>query len=317
MKAIITDCDHANIDIERKIFSEAGISLEHKNARTEDEIIEQCKGAEIFIVQYGEISEKVMKALPELKYVVRYGVGVDTVDVEAATKYGVQVGNVPDYGMNEVADQAVSLTLTFGRKILIMNEYTKTEKWDYTNSIPVRRFSTQTIGVVGIGRIGSNYAKKVAALGFNVIGYDPSLEKIKKNAFIKPVSFEELIEKSDVISIHCPADGNKDLFNEEVFKKMKKSSILINTARGGIINEKDLDEALKNGEIAGAALDCMASEPMSSDSEIFKNKNLIVTPHMAWYSQESALELKRKVAEESVRFAKGESIHYPINKLKK
>ncbi|MBU3182511.1 C-terminal binding protein [Clostridium psychrophilum] len=316
MKVIITDCDHENIDIEKKIFSDAGISCELKNARTEDEIIELCKGAEIFIVQYAKITEKVMEALPELKFVVRYGVGVDTVDVKAATKHGIQIGNVPDYGMNEVADQALALTLAFARKIITMNEYTKIVKWDYSKSIPVHRLSQQTVGIVGIGRIGGNYAKKAAALGFNIIGYDPLFVQTKDNTYVTPVAFDELIEKSDIISIHCPSDGNKYLFNKEIFKKMKKSAVLINVARGGIVNEKDLDEALKHGEIAGAGLDCMESEPMRSDSEIFKNKNLIVTPHMAWYSEESALELKRKVAEESVRFAKGKPIHYPINNLK-
>ncbi|MFA9397001.1 MAG: C-terminal binding protein [Clostridiaceae bacterium] len=316
MRVIITDCDHDNIDMERKVFTDAGLSFKLKNAKTEDEIIEQCKGAEIFIVQYGKITEKVMEALPELKYIVRYGVGVDTIDIKAATKHGIQVGNVPDYGMNEVADQALALTLALTRKIITMNKYTKTSKWDYTNAIPVHRISTQTVGVVGLGRIGMNYAKKAASLGFKVIGCDPKFVQTVDNNYVTLVTFEELLEKSDIISIHCPADGNRDIFNKEVFKKMKKSASIINTARGGIVSEKDLDEALKSGEISGAALDCMSIEPMRSDSEIFKNENLIVTPHMAWYSEESALELKRKVAEESVRFAKGEPIHYPINNLK-
>lgn len=316
MKVIITDCDHDNIDIETKILKDAGIDFELKQAITEDEIIEKCKGAEIFIVQYGKITEKVMKALPELKCVIRYGVGVDTIDLEAATRHGVQVGNVPDYGMNEVADHALALTMAFTRKIVMMNEYTKTVKWDYIKSIPIHRYSEQIVGVVGLGRIGSNYARKAAALGFKVIGYDPITERVTRNPNVTSVTFDELVRKSDIISIHCPADGNKNLFNKEVFKKMKKNAIIINAARGGIINEKDLDEALKNGIIGGAGIDCMESEPMDPNSEIFKNKNLIVTPHMAWYSEEAALELKRKVAEEAVRFAKGEPIHYPVNKLK-
>ena len=126
---------------------------------------------------------------------------------------------------------------------------------------------------------------------------------------------EEVIKRSDIISLHCPADGNVDLFNKETFRKMKKSAILINVARGGIINEPDLNQAFKNGEIAGAALDCMLGEPVSKASVLFKHENLIVTPHMAWYSEEAADELKRKVAEEAVRFANGEAIHYPVNSL--
>lgn len=316
MKVYITDCDHDSIDIEKKVFHDAGMEVELKQARTEDEVIEQCKDGEIFIVQYANITEKVMKAIPQLKFVVRYGVGVDTIDLKAATEHGVQVGNVPDYGMNEVADHAMALLLALKRKIVLMNDFTKSEKWDYTKSIPIHRFSEETVGVVGLGRIGRCFAKKAHAMGFKVIGYDPYFKQSEETSFITPVTFDELVKESDAISIHCPADGNRDLFNEDTFKKMKNSAVIINVARGGIINEEALDKALTEGEIAGAGIDCMACEPMDKDSKIFRHDNLIVTPHMAWYSEEAASELKRKVAEEAVRFAKGEKIHYPVNKLK-
>lgn len=316
MKVIITDCDHDSIDIEKKVFEDVGMSVELKQAITEDEVIQQCQDAEIFIVQYAKITEKVMEQCPKLKYVVRYGVGVDTIDIPAATKHGIQVGNVPDYGMNEVADHAISLALAMVRKIVKMNAFTKTEKWDYTEAIPVRRFSELTVGVIGLGRIGRNFAQKMHALGFKVIGTDPFFKSTPEtDEYVKAVTMEEIIEKSDIISLHCPADGNIDLFNKETFKRMKKTAVIVNVARGGIINEEDLDQALTDGEIAGAALDCMIGEPVSKDSPLFKHENLIVTPHMAWYSEEAANELKRKVAEESVRFANGEKIHYPINKL--
>lgn len=315
MKVIITDCDHENIEIETKIFNEAGIEFELKCARTEEEVIEQCGGADIFIVQYARISEKVMEALPELKYVVRYGVGVDTVDVEAAVRHGVQVGNVPDYGMNEVADHALAMMLMMLRKVYMMDRFTKSSDWDYTKAIPVHRFSEQTAGIVGMGRIGRNFAEKASALGFRVIGYDPQMKQGDRIGETEIVSFEQLVSQSDAISLHCPADGNRDLFDREVFEQMKDSAVIINAARGGIINEQDLDKALREGIIGGAALDCMSSEPMAPDSPIFENENLIVTPHMAWYSEEAAMELKRKVAKEAVRFAQGLPIHYPVNRL--
>lgn len=315
MKVIITDCDHENIDIETKVLSEAGIEFELKCARTEEEVMEQCRGADIFIVQYAKISEKVMNALPELKYVVRYGVGVDTVDVEAAERYGIQVGNVPDYGMNEVADHALAMMLSMLRGVHKMDQFTKTSGWDYTKAIPIRRFSEQTVGVVGLGRIGKNFAKKASALGFRVIGFDPMVKVGEVIGETECVGFDELLAQSDAISLHCPADGNRNLFDRKAFEQMKDSAVIINAARGGIINEEDLDCALREKLIKGAALDCMESEPMTPDSSIFKNENLIVTPHMAWYSEEAAAELKRKAAEEAVRFAKGEPIHYPVNHL--
>ena len=316
MRVIITDCDHDNIDIEKKVFADAGMSVELRQAVTEDEVIAQCQDAEIFIVQYAKITEKVMDNCPCLKYVVRYGVGVDTIDIPAATRHGIQVGNVPDYGMNEVADHAIALAMSMIRKTIEMNAFTKNQKWDYTKAIPIHRFSEMTVGVIGLGRIGRNFAQKMHALGFKVIGTDPYFKATPEtDAYVKPVSMEDVITQSDVISLHCPADGNMNLFCAETFKKMKNTAILINVARGGIINEKDLDQALTDGEIGGAALDCMLGEPVSKDSPLFRHENLVVTPHMAWYSQEAALELKRKVAEESVRFARGEAIHYPINKL--
>lgn len=318
MKVVITDCDHDNIDIEKSIFSEAGISVDLKDVTTEDDVIANCQDADIFIIQYAHITEKVMQNCPRLKFVVRYGVGVDNVDVLAAARYGIQVGNVPDYGMNEVADHAISLALSMIRKIMEMNELTKKDKWDYTKAIPIHRFSEMTVGVIGLGRIGRNFAEKMHSIGFHVIGFDPYYKPTSETKkYVSAVSMDELIVKSDIISIHCPAEENQNLIGAGAFKKMKNSAVLINVARGGIVNEADLKQALENGEIAGAALDCMIGEPVSKDSPLFGLKNLIVTPHMAWYSEEAQKELKRKAAQEAVRFAKGEPIHYPVKYLER
>ena len=305
MKVIITDCDHTSIDIEKKIFNEANLEFELKQCKTEEDLINQCKDGDIFINQYAPITRKVMEKLPNLKMVVRYGVGVNNVDIGGATDLGIQICNVPDYGTNEVADQVV-----------IMDKYTKEVKWDYTHSIPIKRNSEMTVGVVGLGRIGCNFAQKAHYLGFNIIGYDPYYKEKEETKYIIPATIDEIIKKSDIISIHCPLDGNKNLFDATAFKCMKKTAYIINVSRGGIINEKDLDEALTNKEIAGAALDCVEFEPMMPTSPLLKHENLIISPHMGWYSEEAALELKHKVAEEAVRFASGERVHYPVNKLK-
>lgn len=315
MKAVITECDHENIDIEISAFKKAGIMLELQQCRTEEEIINKCKGAQVLIVQYAHITKRILDNLPELKMIVRYGVGVDTIDVEEATKHHIQVCNVPDYGMNEVSDHAIALMMAFTRKIVLMNDFTKKVKWDYVRSIPIHRASSQTVGVVGLGRIGKNFAIKAHALGYNIIGFDPYYKESDETKFIKVLPFDDVITKSDVISIHIPADGNKDLFNKDVFKKMKKTSILLNVARGGIINEDDLYEALKNGEIGGAGIDCATNEPMNPGNRFFELENYIATPHMAWYSEEAALELKRKVAEEAVHFLTNQKLHYPVNKI--
>ena len=218
--------------------------------------------------------------------------------------------------MNEVAGHALTLMMALTSKTVLMNNYTKQVKWDYTKSIPIHRACTQTVGVIGLGRIGRNFATKAHALGYNVIGYDPYYKETAETAFIKAMPLENAIKQADIISLHIPADGNKDLFNKETFAQMKKNAVLINVARGGIINEDDLYDALKSGEIAGAAIDCAATEPMPVGHKLFTLENYIATPHMAWYSEEAALELKRKAAEECVSFLQKHTVRYPINHLK-
>lgn len=316
MKVIITDCDHKDIDIETKVLNGAGLNFELKQCHSEDDVITQCQDADALIVQYAHITKKVMDSLPKLKMVVRYGVGVDTIDIEEATKHNIQICNVPDYGMNEVADHAIALMMAMTRKIVLMNNFTKHQKWDYTHSIPIHRACNQTVGVIGLGRIGRNFATKAHALGYNIIGYDPYYKETEETKFITVKDLSNLIQEADIISLHIPAEGNQNLFNKETFQKMKNSAIIINVARGGIINEDDLYHALSQGQIAGAAIDCVCTEPMPTNHKLFTLDNYIATPHMAWYSEEAAQELKRKVAEECVSFLLKHQVHYPINSLK-
>ncbi|GAB3063777.1 C-terminal binding protein [Virgibacillus ainsalahensis] len=319
LKVLITDCDHGNVDIERKVFDEADIPFELAQCKTEEDVISKGEGFEVFINQYVPLTNAVFEKLPDLKLIVRYGVGVDNVDVEAATKHGIQVCNVPDYGMNEVADQALAMMLNFTRSISLMNDYVRKGVWDYQRSIPLFRHSEQTVGVIGVGRIGSSFAKKVRALGCKVIGYDPKYLERDSNRLAEYidefVTLDKLLMESDVVSIHCPLDRARNLIDEAELKQMKESAYLINVSRGGIINETALNKALEDKWIAGAAVDVAENEPVEPGSVLLKHDNFICTPHMGWYSEQAALELKRKVAEESVRFLNGDSVNYPINKL--
>ncbi|MCM3390181.1 C-terminal binding protein [Ureibacillus chungkukjangi] len=318
MKVIISDCDHQDIEIERKIFSENNIFLELQQNLTEEDVIHNCQEASVIINQYAPFTEKVLSQLPHLKLVVRYGVGVNNIDLAAATKYGVQICNVPDYGTHEVADHALALMLTLTRKITKMTQLVKEGVWDYQESIPIYRHNEQVVGIVGAGRIGSVFARKVHALGCKVIAYDISAKSKKHDStlsFIEFVDFEQLITQADIVSIHCPSDQAHHLFDESVFAKMKSTSYLINVSRGGIVDEAALYEALASKEIAGAALDVTEKEPISSTSPLLALEQFICTPHMAWYSEQAAQELKRKVAEEAVRYVKHEKLHYPVNKI--
>lgn len=316
-KVLITDCDHGNVDVERETLEKEGIPFELEQCKTEEDLISKGKDYEVFINQYAPITRRVIENLPDLKLVVRYGVGVDNVDTDAATKHGVQVCNVPDYGMNEVADQALAMMLNFTRRISLMNSYVRKGIWDYQKSMPLYRHSEQTVGVIGVGRIGSSFAKKVKSLGSRVVAYDTKYLDNKSKKLPEYIdeflSLDELLEQADVVSIHCPLDKARNLIDEKELLKMKPTAYLINVSRGGIINEKALNQALTNHWIAGAAVDVAENEPLQPESALLEHDNFICTPHMGWYSEQAALELKRKVAEESIRYMNGDQVHYPIN----
>lgn len=311
----ITDCDHDNIEVESKALAAAGLEAPWFKCKTEDDLIRDCKGFKSVINQYAPFTVKVFDALPDLKVIVRYGVGVDNVDLAAATAHGVKVCNVPDYGMYEVADHAIAMMLALARKVVFCNDRVKSGVWNYQEAMPIYRLSTQTVGVIGVGRIGTAFADRAKAFGMKVLAYDEFARKNGKTQdYMEMVSLDELLERSDIISVHCPLDGNRDLISAPQLKKMKKNAYLINVSRGGIINEKDLYEALKAGEIAGAACDVFSPEPVAKENPLLGMENFLASPHIAWYSEESALELERKVAEEAARGALDQPLLNVVNK---
>lgn len=319
MRVIVTDCDHKDMAQEEEVFAQAGMTFSHLACHKEEDLIREAKGGEILLTQYGEFTARVMEALrPELKLILRYGVGVDSIDVDAAERLGIQVGNVPDYGMNEVADQAMGLMLGLARKICEMNDCTKHRTWNYTEAIPVHRIPGSTVGIVGLGRIGRIFARRMSGFDCRCIASDILHEPGTVADGVEIVDFETLLRESDMISIHCPlTEKTRNMFDLAAMKKMKPTAFLVNTARGGIVNEKDLLTALQQNIIAGAALDVAAEEPVGVGAALFEFDNFLCSPHMAWYSQESARELKRKIAQEAVSFAKGEPLRYPVNHPRK
>ena len=223
---------------------------------------------------------------------------------------------MPDYGMHEVSDHAIALTLALLRRIVPMNAASHAGRWEYAEAIPIRRQTTLTVGLIGLGRIGRLYATKMHALGFNVIGYDRFYTPNKDDGtdFIRAVSLDELYPQADVVAVFCPlTDETHHLIDSAALNNFKQGAYLINTSRGGIIDENALAEALASQHLAGAALDTTEQEPLPKDSPLWDKPSCLITPHMAWYSEDAAEELKRKVAQEAVRFARGEPINWPVN----
>ena len=311
----ISDLDHDSMGVEAAVLAEAGLEAAWLYCKTEEDVIRECKGYKSLLNQYAPFTETVFAALPDLKVIVRYGVGVDNIDLEAASRHGVKVCNVPDYGMYEVADQAIALMMALVRKVVMNHENIKNGIWDYQKAMPIHRLSTQTVGIVGLGRIGTAFAERAHAFGLRVLATETDPKKAARaKEYVTIVEPDELYTSADIISIHCPLDGNRDLISRPQLAKMKKGAYLINVSRGGIINEEALYEALTAGAIGGAACDVFSPEPIAKDHPLLSLRNFIASPHIAWYSEESAVDLERKVAEEAARGALGQPLLNVVNK---
>ncbi|RLC38981.1 MAG: C-terminal binding protein [Candidatus Nealsonbacteria bacterium] len=304
IKVVITDCNHPSIEIERKMLSEINAELILSNCNTEEDIIKVAKDADGIINQRVPITRRVITLLNKCKVIVRYGVGVDNIDVKAATECGIIVSNVPDYCVDEVSTHAIALILNCARGISLLDRKIREEEWGFTLAKPLFRTQGKTLGIYGLGRIGSAVAKKSMGFGLKIIAYDPYVSKV--NNRIKMVDFPQLLSESDFISINASlTDETWHAFKENELKAMKKTAYLINTARGSIVDERVLYKALREGWIAGAAVDVMEKEPPDWDNPLLKLDNVVFTPHSAFYSEESYIELKTKVAEAVISVLSG------------
>lgn len=310
----ISQADYPDADIERTVFDDIDAEVVVGHAETEAELIELGEGADALLVEYVEVTERVLDALPDVQVVSRYGIGVDNVDVEAATERGVTVTNVPSYCEEEVATHALSLLLSVARKTAHYTAAVKSGTWDWKIGQPIEPLVGRTVGFAAFGKIPRKFTELAAGFGFDYLVYDPYLDEadIEDHA-VEKVDFDTLLDESDVISIHAPlVDETRHMFDDEAFGRMRDSAILVNTARGPIIDEDALNDALRDGEIAGAGLDVMADEPVH-DSPLFELDSVVLTPHVAWYSEGSLGELRRKAAENVVLVLQGEEPHGLIN----
>jgi D-3-phosphoglycerate dehydrogenase len=295
-QVLITDCDHGSIEEEKEEIGRIGAELILAQVKEEEDLTRVCKEADGIINQYSLLTRKVLENLQKCKVISRYGVGVDSVDLRAATDLGIIVANVPDYCIDEVANQTISMMLALVRKVAFFDQKVKSGQWDFRLGIPIHRTRGKTLGLIGCGKIGLEVAKRIAAFGVRVIAFDPYIEKTQEGIELK--DFDTVLKESDFISIHCPLnDSTRHLIGEREFKKMEKEPLLINTSRGTIVDEKALIQALREGFVSGAGLDVLEKEPPDSKNPLLKMENVILSPHISFYSVESISELKRRTAE--------------------
>jgi D-3-phosphoglycerate dehydrogenase len=315
-RKVILTYDVGPTDSEEKALAEVGAELVKAYWKTEGELIKACSDLDVVAVLVGPnafITRGVIEAMPNLKILSRLGIGVNNIDIEAATARGIPVSVVLDYCVSEVADHAMAFILAFARRIVPLNETVKAGGWSGGRSdIPkvrtlIFRLNRLTLGVVGTGRIGSSLVTRAKAFGMRVISYDPYLSQdVAERLGIELVDFNRLLSESDFISLHAPlTKETTHLFSIEAFKKMKHTAYLVNCARGMLVDERALYTALKEGYIAGAGLDVTDPEPPQADNPLLKLGNVLITGHSSWYSQEAVAELRQKSVAAIVEVLKG------------
>ena len=292
---------------EEAVLKEIGVSLTYGDPLTEDDLIELTQEADAIVNVYAPITAKVINAFRKCRVIVRRGIGYDTVDIDAATARGIPVANVPDYCTDEVADHTMTLLLSTVRRIAQAKDQTSSGDWNIKRLLPIPPLNDSLLGLVGFGKIPRAVAARARCFGLKVQTSDPFIpKKIAAEHYVKLISLGSLLKTSDFVSIHVPlSQETRGMISKREFAMMKPSAVLVNTARGPLLNETALIEALQNGKIAAAALDVTDPEPPVPDNPLRKMANVILTPHIAWYSERSAKLLGEKAAQEVVRVLKG------------
>ena len=310
----VADSVFPNLDPTRQVLSRIGSDLNLANEPTAEAIVKVAKQADAVMVTYAEVTAEMIRQMARCRIIARFGIGVDNVDIGAATEAGIVVTRVPDYCVDEVSDHTVALLLALVRKIPFANSMVHAGRWGMPAVVPIHRLRGTVLGLVGFGRIPQLVAPKAKAFGIKVLTYDPYVsESVTSAAGVERVDFATLLKVSDYVSIHTPlSHETRHLFDAEVFARMKPTAFLINTARGPIVDEAALAHALDTGLVAGAALDVLSSEPPQA-SPFFGRDHVILTPHMSFYSEESLIELQTRAAEEVVRVLTGQMPRDPIN----
>jgi D-3-phosphoglycerate dehydrogenase / 2-oxoglutarate reductase len=310
----VTDSPFPSLDPARAALARIDPELRMAKSPSAEDILAVARDADAILVTYAKLPADLLRQLTRCKAIGRFGLGVDNIDIKAAGELGITVTYVPDYCMHEVSDHAMALLLALARKIPLSNALVQAGRWEMPAVVPIHRLAGRVLGLVGFGNIPRAVAPKAKAFGLRVVTHDPYVPApVLAAAGVESVSFEKLLEISDFVSIHAPLmPATRGLFNAEVFGKMKRGALLINTARGPLIDEDALVAALDSGQLGGAALDVVAVEPLTKESRLIGRDNVILTPHTAFYSVEALNELQTKCAADVARVLSGEKPVYPV-----
>jgi D-3-phosphoglycerate dehydrogenase len=315
-RVIVTDHIFESLDFEREALADTAIEFEYVQATTEQEVIDALDGTTAILSTNAPITRAVFEAQDELKVVGRYGIGVDTIDVEAASEHGIQVVNVDSYCEEEVSTHALALLLSVVRRISAYDSEVRDGEWDWMTGIPLYRLAGKTVGFAGFGKIAQLLREKMQAFDVEFVAYDPYLsESEMADLGAQKVTFETFLDSVDIASVHTPlTEETRNLFDAPAFERLNDSSILINTSRGEVVDVQSLYDAIESDQIYGAGLDVLPEEPPQR-SKIREHHRIVHTPHVGWYSESSVTDLRSTVIGDVLAVLRKETPENPVNEI--
>jgi D-3-phosphoglycerate dehydrogenase / 2-oxoglutarate reductase len=310
----VTDSVFPSLDPAKAALAHLDPEMRMAKSTAAPDILSVARDADAILVTYAKLPGELLGELTRCRVIGRFGLGVDNIDIKAAAELGIVVTYVPDYCMHEVSDHAMALLLALNRKIPFSNSLVQAGRWEMPAVAPLRRLAGQVLGLIGFGNIPRALAPKAKAFGLEVIAHDPyAAAETFAAAAVEPVSLEALFARADIVSVHAPlTPATRGLLNADAFARMKKGALVINTARGPLIDEPALIAALDSGHLGGAALDVVATEPLAKESALLGRANVILTPHTAFYSVDALNELQTKCATDVANVLSGTAPVYPV-----
>jgi D-3-phosphoglycerate dehydrogenase len=315
-RVAIADHAFAPIELEKKLFEEIDAELRFsEDALTEDAVLALAEGCDAILCDAAPISRRVLAALPTVKVVSEYGIGVDNIDLAAATELGVWVANVPGFCAEEVSDHTIAAVLALARRLTAFDRVVRSGGWGAASAGPIRRVNTLTVGVVGFGHIGQLVARKARGLGMRVLAHSPHTTAERAETVGAEASeMDALLRESDFVCLHTPATPEtRGMLNERALAQMKPTAYVVNVGRGSLVDEAALVEALRGGRIAGAALDVFPQEPPDPTSPLLELDNVLLSPHAAFYSEESLQDLQTSAARNAIAALTTGRPNTPVN----